>query len=198
MALQTNTQLGVGRDDDRWSPGFVIPNGVLLYGGEVVTQLTTDLTGKTLQVFQGAISPTMPFPLGLVYENTTAFGPGGASGDSAAGVGFDSLDYARGAEYSVFHRPGNLIDVLDDQRNTYQVVRTKNGGGTVTQNASAPFITTDVFVMGANLYATVDGLLTITAPGAGTVVVVGVVRAVSGTGDAQVISVEWAPYSLIA
>jgi hypothetical protein len=194
--LQTNTQLGVGRDDSRWSPGFVIPSGTVLYGGEVVTQLTTDLTGKTLQVFSGAITSTMPFPIGLVWENTTAFGPGGASGDSAAGVGFDSLDYARGNEYSVFHDPGNVIDVLDDQRNTTQVVQTLNGGGTVTQNASAPFITTDSFAIGNVLYATVAGLLTITPPGSGTIVALGVVRATSGTPgtDQQVITVEWAPY----
>jgi hypothetical protein len=194
MALRSATQIGLGRDDDRWSPGFIIPAGVVLFGGEVVTQDTTDLTGKTLKIFAGVVDATHPFPLGLVYENTNAFTPGGASGDNAAGQGFDSLDYARGAMYSVFHRPGNLIDVLNDYRNTVVVARAKNGGGTNNQGTSCPFIASDGFAIGDILYATVDGLLTITPPAAGVIVALGRVRAASGTGEDQIISVEWFPY----
>ena len=195
MALRSSTQIGLGRDDDRWSPGFIIPTGVVLYGGEVVTQDTTDLTGKTLKIFAGVVDATHPFPLGLVYENTNAFQPGGASGDGAAGQGFDSLDYARGAMYSVFHRPGNLIDVLNDFRNTVNTpARVKNGGGSNSQGLSCPFIASDGFAIGDILYATVDGLLTVTPPAAGVIVALGQVRAASGTGEDQVISVEWFPY----
>ncbi len=194
MALRSSTQIGLGRDDDRWSPGFVIAAATVLFGGEAVTQDPTDLTGKTLQVFGGVIDATHPFPLGLVYENTNAFTPGGASGDRAAGRGFDSLDYARGDMYSVFHRPGNLIDVLNDFRDASVVARAKNGGGTNNQGKSCPFIASDVFAIGDLLYATTEGLLTRVAPGAGTVVVLGHVRAASGTGEDQVLSVEWHPY----
>ena len=194
MALRSATQIGLGRDDDRWSPGFAIPAGTVLYGGEVVTQDTTDLTGKTLIVFGGVIDATHPFPLGLVYENTNAFTPGGASGDQAAGRGFDSLDYARGSMYSVFHRPGNIIDVLNDYRNTVVAPRTKNGGGANNQGSSCPFIASDGFGIGDLLYATAEGLLTKMAPASGTIVVVGHVRAASGTGEDQVLSVEWFPY----
>lgn len=193
MALRSATQIGLGRDDDRWSPGFVIAAGTVLYGGEVVTQDPTDLTGKTLIVFAGVIDAGHPFPLGLVYENTNAFTPGGVSGDRGAGRGFDSLDYARGDMYSVFHRPGNLVDVLNDYRNTVLVDRAKNGGGTNNQSSSCPFIASDSFAIGNPLYVTSEGLLTITAPGAGVEVSVGWVRAASGTGEDQVISVEWAP-----
>jgi hypothetical protein len=194
MALRSSTQIGLGRDDDRWSPGFSVPAGTTLFGGEVVTQDTTDLTGKTLIVFGGVIDGTHPFPLGLVYENTNAFTPGGASGDKAAGRGFDSLDYARGGMYSVFHRPGNLIDVLNDFRDTTVVARAKNGGGNNNQGRSCPFIASDAFAIGDQLYATSEGLLTKVAPGAGTVVCLGWVRAVSGTGENQVLSVEWHPF----
>lgn len=194
MALRSSTQIGLGRQDDRWSPGFKIASGDVLFGGEVVTQDTTDLTGKTLIVFGGVLDATHPFPLGLVYENTNAFTPGGASGDNAAGVGFDSLDYARGAMYSVFHTPGNLIDVVNDFRDTTSVARAKNGGGTNSQGKSCPFIASDAFAIGDLLYATSEGLLTKVTPAAGTVVVLGIVRAVSGTDEDQVLSVEWHPY----
>jgi hypothetical protein len=198
MALRSATQIGLGRDDDRWSPGFIIAADTVLYGGEVVTQDPTDASGKTIKVFGGVIVPgvlttSFPFPIGLVYENTNAFTPGGASGDRAAGRGFDSLDYARGSNYSVFHRPGNVIDVFNDYRNTVLVNRAKNGGGTSSQSTSCPFIASDNFAIGDLLYATVDGLLTNTSPGAGTVVILGHVRAASGTGEDQVISVEWMP-----
>lgn len=193
MALRSATQIGLGRDDDRWSPGFIIASSLTLFGGEVVTQDTTDLTGKTLIAFGGVVDATHPFPLGLVYENTNAYTPGGASGDHAAGRGFDSLDYARGNMYSVFHRPGNIIDVLNDYRDTSVVAAPKNGGGTNNQSKSCPFIASDNFAIGDTLYATSAGLLTNTTPAAGTVVKLGHVRAASGTGEDQVISVEWFP-----
>jgi len=194
MALRSATQFGAGRDDDRWSPGFAIAAGTALFGGECVTQDPTDLTGKTIHVFGGVIDATHPFPLGLVYENTNAFTPGGASGDQAAGRGFDGLDYARGSLYSTFHRPGNVIDVVNDYRDTTVVARALNGGGANNQGASCPFIASDAFAIGDAVYATAAGLLTKVAPGAGTVVVLGWVRQASGTVEDQVLSVEWHPY----
>ena len=141
MAIRSATQIGVGRDDDRWSPGFAKQAADVMFGGRVVSQLQTDATGKTLEFYDGSLtlSSTNGVPLGLVYENTNPFSAV-ASGDSAAGSGFDGIDYARGGLYSVFHRPGNLVDVFDDARDAAQVARNLNGGGTSLQNTSAPFI----------------------------------------------------------
>ncbi len=191
MAIRSTTQLGVGRDDDRWSPGFKKSAADVMFGGLVMSQLTTDATGKTLAIFNGVIDATHPTPLGLVYENTNPF-RNNASGDSAAGVGFDQIDYARGDEYSVFHRPGNLVDVFDDGRDTTQVARNLNGGGTNTQNASAPFVVNDTYNIGSRLWSTSEGLLTSVAPAAGTAAQVGYVRAKSGSGADLVLSVELA------
>lgn len=194
--IRSSTLLGVGRDDDRWSPGFGKQASDTLYGGLVVTNLTTDATGKTIKPFgvagsQGIITAASPFPLGLVFEATNPPLQTFASGDNAAG-NFDSSAYAKGNSYSVFHRPGNLVDVLDDQRNTTQVARVKNGGGTNTQNASAPFIVSDTWSVGAPVYSTEEGLLTTTAPttAASSYVRVGFVRAVSGSGLDLVVAVE--------
>lgn len=194
MAIRSATQLGVGRDDDRWSPGFTKQAADVMFGGLVVSQLNTDATGKTLALFNGnaALGTTNVMPLGLVYEPTNPF-QAVASGDNAAGGNFDSLDYARGNEYSVFHRPGNLVDVYDDGRDTTQVARSKNnGGGTNTQNTSAPFIVSDAFVIGSKLYATAVGLLTVTTLASGATAQIGYVRAVSGSGADLVLSVELA------
>jgi hypothetical protein len=193
MALRSSTQIGLGRDDDRWSPGFIKAAATVFFGGEVVTQDTTDLTGKTLMPFNGIIGALSPFPLGLVYENTNAFTPGGVSGDSGAGAGFDSLDYARGGMYSVFHRPGNLIDVLNDFRDTTVVSRAQNGGGggAANQGKSCPFAASLSYAIGDTLYSTDAGLLT-NVVGTATVIL-GYVRAASGTGENQILSVEWAP-----
>jgi len=195
--IRSSTLLGVGRDDDRWSPGFIKQAADTLYGGMVVTQLTSDATGKTLKIFgvagsEGIVTVANPFPMGLVYENTNPQ-PAVASGDTAAGAGFDSQSYARGAMYAVFHRPGNLVDVLDGNENLTQVARVKNGSGTNTQNASAPFIVSDTWTaIGAPVYSTEEGLLTVTAPdtGASNYVRVGILRASSGTGNDLEIAVE--------
>jgi hypothetical protein len=193
--LRTSVQLGVGRDDDRWSPGFTKASTVTaFYGGICVTQLTTDSTGMTLIPSgvvgsQGIISAASPFPLGLVFEATFPPSNTFANGDNAAG-NYDSSAYAKGGVYTVFHRPGNAIDVLDDQRNTAQVTINKNGGGTVAQNTSAPFVVSDAWAVGLPVYFTEIGLLTITVPGSGTYVRVGFVRAVSGTGADLLVTIE--------
>ncbi len=196
MAIRSATQLGVGRDDDRWSPGFAKQAADVMFGGLVVSQLTTDASGKTLAIFNGVVDSTHPVPLGLVYENTFPF-RGIASGDNAAGNGFDSIDYARGNEYSVFHRPGNLVDVFDDGRDTAQIARTLNGGGTSLQNTSAPMIVADSWVVGSRIWSTAAGLLTVTAPTAGTAAQIGYSRAVSGSGADLLISVELAIFPVV-
>ena len=191
MAIKTSTLMGTGRDDDRWSPGFVIPAGVVLYGGMVVTQdlaaVLPQIPAKTLKPFNG-VAGTDPLPVGLVYENTTAFLPGGASGDQAAGKGFDSLDYARGGMYSAFHRPGNIVDVFDDGRDTTSVSRARNAGGAQFQGKSAPFIITDSFTVGVPVFCTTEGLLTVDNTGATTKI--GIVRAVEGSGATTRFSLE--------
>ncbi len=197
MAIRSSAQLNAGRDDDRLSPGFKKQTADILFGGMVVTNLVTDVTGKTLQIFgvagsDGIITAANPFPLGLVFENTLPFSPP-ASGDEDAGVGFDIQDFAKGGLYSVFHRPGNFVDVFDDQRDTAQPAREKNDGSTEAQNASAPFIVTDTYAIGAPVYSTEEGLLTTTIPaGASGVVVarVGFVRAVSGSGADLKVTLE--------
>ena len=89
MAIRSSAQLNAGRDDDRLSPGFKKQSADVLFGGMVVTNLVTDVTGKTLQIFgvagsDGIITAANPFPLGLVFENTLPFSPP-ASGDEDAG-----------------------------------------------------------------------------------------------------------------
>jgi hypothetical protein len=194
-----STLLGVGRDDDRLSPGFTLGSGVVVFGGLVMSQLTTDVSGKTLAVFNGVIDATHPLPLGLVIENTNPF-PRSASGDADAGVGFDSLDYARGGLYSVFHRPGNFADISDDGRDRTVVARTANAGPAVNQQASAPFIITDPWAIGVEVYSTPQGLLTTVVPAGapGTIVaVVGYIRAVFGTGSTLKLALELQLHSLV-
>ena len=88
MAIRSSSQLGVGRDDDRWSPGFSIAAGVTLYGGLVVTNdVVTDSTktGKILKAFgniDGIPNTNNPIPIGLVYENTLPFSPPASSDTS--------------------------------------------------------------------------------------------------------------------
>ena len=205
MALRNSTQLGVGSIDDRWSAGFLksAASGLTAgfattpwFGGLVMAQdaLVTggDTSGRTLMVSTGATTSTQPIPVGLLVENQYGFSTVAAQGDHAAGGTFDTIFYARGGVFSVMHRPGNVFDIFDDNSNTTQVTQTKNGGGTVTQNQSAPFITTDTFAVGSVVYCSGDGLLTVTTPGAtaGTNIVVGVVRAVTGTGITQRITLE--------
>lgn len=189
MAIRSSAQLNAGRDDDRLSPGFKKESAAILFGGMVVTNLTTDLTGKTLKIFgdagnDGIIVAANPFPLGLVFENTLPFSPP-ASGDEDAGVGFDIQDFAKGGLYSVFHRPGNFVDVFDDQRSTTQVTREENDGTTVAQNQSAPFIIANTWAIGAPVYSTEEGLLTTVIPAGGPIVVarIGFVRSVSTGGS---------------
>lgn len=201
--LITATQLGIGRNDDRWS-GFNGPAGISLYGGLSVSQnYTIDATGKTLQLSgvvgsQGIYSTAVPVTIGLSWELTgLPTGPSGSgpivSAPNQGGLGYDTINSAFGGIYSIFHRPGNAVDVIDGQENTTQVAFVKNAsGGNVTQNQSCPFISNDVFAGGSALYHTEKGLLTIVAPttGSDTYAQVGWVRAISGTGDAQRITVE--------
>ena len=206
MAIKTSTVLGNGRDDDRISgfskatlSGATNFNGGIdqLIGGLVVCQDNSDITGKTLKLFQGAVAlaVTNPLPLGLVFENTVGYSSV-ASGDYAAGKGFDSLDYARGGVYSVFHRPGNFVDVYDDGRNTAQVTVDVNGAPSAAQNFSCPFNAAESFPVGTPVYVTgkatsgsCAGRLTATATGA--TAIVGVVRASNGlSGNQQIFTIE--------
>jgi hypothetical protein len=195
MAIRSSSQLGVGRDDSRWSPGFSIAAGVTLYGGLVVTNdVATDSTktGKILKAFgnvNGIPNTSNPIPIGLVYENTLPFSPP-ASSDTSAGYGFDIRDFARGGLYSVFHNPGNLVDVFDDFCNTAAVTRNNlDGTAGPSQGTSATFLTNLTYALGDKLYATNEGLLSNQTPGA-LAVSVGIVRAVSGTGANMILSVE--------
>lgn len=194
--------LNAGRDDDRISGLLpVITNGAPqdIYGGMVITQdptATPTGAGKTFKSFDGnaVVSATNPFPWGLVIESTFGSNRGGASGDTAAGRGFDTVDYARGGSFSAFHRPGNLVDVYDDQRNRTQV--TVNGG---LQNQSAPFIQNRAWAIGDVVFASaaaVDttlgrvGLLdNVNAAGAGGARI-GLIRAVNGSGQDLILTVE--------
>ena len=82
MAIKTSTILGNGRDDDRISgfskatlSGATAYNGGIdqLIGGLVVCQDNSDITGKTLKLFQGAVALGVanPLPLGLVSRVMT-------------------------------------------------------------------------------------------------------------------------------
>ncbi len=180
--------LGVGRDDDRVSPGFKQPSGTELFAGMVVTQDNSggNEDGRQLQLCDGIVDPSsnLSFPLGLVIENTNPF-KRPASDDSSAGVGHDIQDFAKGGLVSVWHRPGNFADVSDDFRNDTAFLRALNGGGTSSQNTSAPFIVADPWAVGTKVYCTSEGLLTtVIPPGASGVIVarIGYVRAVQGTG----------------
>ena len=192
MAIKSSTLLGVGRDDDRWSPGFTKLAGVKFFGGMVVTQDPAVLDPKEIKPFAGVINGTNSFPLGLVFENSEAFPPNSDNADGFAGAGHDTLDYARGGKYSVFHRPGNLVDVSDDGRDTTQIALTANNGESVApQNTSAPFNVNVTYALNDILYATAEDRLVNVAPAAGTVVEIGRVRAINGlAGDAQVFALE--------
>jgi len=204
MAIKLGSALlGVGRDDDRLSPGFAATAGVTFIGGTAATQDFNDSTGKTLTHFNGAadIDPADNiFPLGLVLEDSNPF-PRPASGDSSAGAGFDIQDYAKGDLFSVFHRPGNFADIFDDGRDATQVKPLQNAGGVATtnfQNQSAPFIVEDTWALGAAVYATVTGLLTTVKPTSADAGVaatdpvarIGRVRAVDGSGANLKIALE--------
>lgn len=194
--------LNAGRDDDRIS-GLVpvitagIPQEV--WGGMVITQVasaTPTGAGKTFTTFDGnaVVAAANPFPLGLVIESTFPSNRGGASGDTAAGLGFDTVDYARGLAFSAFHRPGNLVDVYDGKQNRTQV--TNNGG---QQNQSAPFVQNRAWAIGDAVFsadAALDttlarnGLLdNVDAAGAGGARI-GWVRAVSGSGEDLILTIE--------
>jgi hypothetical protein len=78
----------------------------------------------------------------------------------------------------VFHRPGNLVEIFDDKRNT-------------TGSASCPFVSGDTFSVGAPVYSTTTGLLTITATSA--TCRIGYVRGATGSsGVNQVFTLELA------
>lgn len=193
MAIRSAIQFGAGRDDDRLSPGFKkAATGVgNLFGGQVVTSDTTDASGKTIKLFngQGAVSTTNPKPLGLVFESSVLFPvTNTANPDGQAGYGYDNINYARGGVYSVFHRPGNIVEVFDDGRATNLVNRVTNAGPTNSQPESAPFITSDSYVVGSPVYATGEALLTSDSTGA--TAEIGVVRAVSGSGAAAILTIE--------
>jgi hypothetical protein len=204
MAVKiSSVLLNAGRDDDRIS-GLVLSTltpsaSQQLFGGQVITQDEAAVptgAGKTIVPFDGAadVSASNPFPLGLVIESTYPFPGGGVSGDNAAGVGHDTIDYARGGAYSAFHRPGNLVDVYDDKRNTQAV--TVNAG---QQNTSAPFIQNRTWLVGNEVFAADaaldstlgrNGLLdNVNAAGAGGARI-GIVRAVSGSGSDLILTIE--------
>lgn len=204
MAVKiSSVLLNAGRDDDRIS-GLILSVATpsasqQLFGGQVITQdqaATPTGAGKTIKNFDGSadVSATNPFPLGLVIESTYPFPGGGVSGDTAAGVGHDTIDYARGGAYTAFHRPGNLVDVYDDKRNTQQV--TNNGG---QQNTSAPFVQNRTWAVGDTVFAADSALDTtlsrnglldnVNAAGSGGARI-GIVRAVSGSGSDLILTVE--------
>lgn len=191
MAIRSSTLLGVGKDDDRWSPGFQKASTATLYGGMVVTQDNSDTSGKTIKPFAGqtAIGAANPFPLGLVFESSVLFPVTNTTNpDGQAGYGYDNLNYARGGLYSVFHRPGNLVDVYDDGRNKTDVDRTLMSGATQAQGASCPFITSASWAIGDTVYCTPEGLLTRDNDRAS--VIIGTVRAVSGSDENAVLAIE--------
>jgi hypothetical protein len=145
-----------GRDDDRLS-GFLKDSAIpLIFGGMVITQKADPSgAGKIIVFFDGsaAIGVANLRPLGLAIEPTTGFPGISANNDQGAGLGFDTQDFAKGGIYSVFHRPGNLVDVFDDLRDRTQVVI--NG---TPQNRSCPFVANRVYVVGDAIYAADPGL----------------------------------------
>jgi len=193
MAIRSSIQLGVGKDDDRWSPGFTKAAATVLFGGLVVTSDTTQPDGKLIKLFAGqtAVSKTNPLPLGLVFESSVMFPVTNTTNpDGQAGYGYDNLNYARGGVYSVFHRPGNAVDVYDDGRDATPVDRTTMAGGTSNQPTSCPFIIADSWAVGDPVFVTPEGLLT-NVDTSGTARV-GVIRAVSGTGASAILTLELA------
>jgi hypothetical protein len=196
MALRiSSVLLNAGRDDDRISG--LMPTAALLaaggvIGGQVITQDQTVPGGQTFKLFDGGsvVGATNPFPWGLVIEPTHGYTGGGASGDQAAGRGFDTLDYARGGLYTAFHRPGNLLDAYDDQRDKSQV--TVNAGA---QNNSAPFVQNRTWNVGDAVFATAAALGkqalldNVNAAGAGGARI-GWVRAVAGSGADLILTIE--------
>jgi len=140
-----------GRDDDRLSAFIKDPLAPFFVGGMAVTQLA-DATGagKTITYFDGAAAVGVANlrPLGFVIESTYGFPGIAANDDQGAGIGFDTQDYAKGGLYSVFHRPGNLVDVYDDLRDRTQV--TINGAA---QNKSCPIVANRAWAVGDAVYA---------------------------------------------
>lgn len=196
MSIKASTLLGVGRDDDRVSPGFNKATGDL-YGGMLVTQDNSQTDGKTIKAFAGqtAISATNPFPLGLVFESNVIAPIANTSGITA-GLGFNIQDYAKGgvSNYSVFHRPGNFVDVYDDGRNSALLASFNDNSGVAvtTQPASCPFLVTNNWALGDSVYAidAAGGRGRLTNDGTTAKVRVGTVRAVSGTGATAILCIE--------
>jgi hypothetical protein len=192
MAIRSSIQLGVGKDDDRWSPGFTKAAATVLFGGLAVTSDTTQPDGKLIKPFAGAtaISKSNPLPLGLVFESSVMFPVTNTTNpDGQAGYGYDNLNYARGGMFSVFHRPGNAVDVYDDGRDANLVDRT-TVAGTCNQPTSCPFIIEDSWAVGDTVYATVEGLLT--NVDTSKTAEIGTIRAVSGTGASAILTLELA------
>lgn len=208
MAIKNSTQLGVGMPDDRISGFTKSTNGpTAFYGANPLVQDTTDTSGKSLILSNGLVDSTHPLPLGLVSENTNGYQTVAAQGDTAAGGSrFDTIQYARGGNYSLYHRPGNFVDIFDDNSNTTPITPVANTGtGGVAastpgpQNTSCPFLASDTFAAGQRVFiltnATGQGLLTNTPPAnfpsaTRNIVQVGWVRAVTGSGATQKITVE--------
>lgn len=189
MALRTSNAFKNGRDDDRTS-GLKRSLAERFFGGQVVTQDNADPSGLTIQFFAGAtaLGVDNPLPLGLVFESNVQFPVAPQDPDQFAGRGFDNLDYARGGIHSVFHRPGNFIEVFDDRRSATLVDRAENSGGPSNQVESAPFIVTDGFNIGDTVFSTDEGMLTTNSTGA--TAVIGTVRAEAGSAADQVFTLE--------
>jgi hypothetical protein len=188
MAIKNTSVIQGAKDDDRLS-GFLPPAGdPTLVGGIVVAIDSTALPTLTLKRFVGtaALSAGNQRPLGMLFEAAQGYSGGGASGDNAAGRGFDTVDKARGGIFSVAHRPGNLFDVYDDQRNDLQV--TVDGD---PQNASCPFVNNENFVPGA-LTANVSGLLSQVAPPVGGCYIGWLHAVTGGSAMDRVLTVELA------
>ncbi len=206
MAVRISSYvMNAGRDDDRISglkpdPTAVtgIVNSAALVGGMIISPGpigTPDAGGKIFQFYDGlplafgTPGSVNPFPWGLLIEPNAGFPRAGASGDTAAGQGFDSLDYARGGLFSAFHRPGNILDVYDDFRNRAQVTILA-----LAQNQSCPYIQNVTWAAGDIVYSSVAadgqiGLLSNIPTAAGSVSI-GHIRAVNGTGADRILTVE--------
>jgi hypothetical protein len=187
MAVRISSYLlGNGQSDDR-TTGFTAASTFNGISGTVMTQDPTDTTGMTIKKFDGSavISSTNPLPLGLLIEPTRGSTNAAANGDTAAGQNFDTVDYARGGNYSLFHRPGNFVDVYDDFRDTTQA--TINGA---SQNASCPFVANRTWAVGDSVYAEANALLdNVNAQAVGGARI-GTVRAVSGSGAELILCIE--------
>lgn len=194
MALRISSIIqNGGRDDDRLSGFLKDASAAFFIGGMAVTQKADPSgAGKLITYFDGsaAIGVANLRPLGLVIEPTTGFPNIAANNDQGAGLGFDTQDYAKGGIYSIFHRPGNMVDVYDDLRDRTQV--TINGA---PQNKSCPFVANRAFVVGDGIFAADPalgqaGLLDNVASPAGSARF-GTVRSVTDAGlGSPVLSVE--------